>query len=387
MSKVAKIEAFILTIPRDEPYLGGQHSGEVANAKGYFVRKRNRTVYPIMDRSIIVRVETESGIVGWGETYGLVAPRAVLELINEFIADFVIGRDVFDAAVVHEDLYNMTRMRGYNSGYYLDALAGIDIALWDAAGHCAKLPVAKLMGGRRRNEIPAYVSGLPKPTLQERAEFAQSWFERGFDSFKFAAPMAEESLAAEMQGLRSVLGPKARIAADMHWTCTSAEAISQITEMEPHGLWFAEAPIATEDIRGLADVARAVKTPIAVGEEWRTVYDAQARLDARAVHIVQPEMGHTGITEFMRIGLAAQAQHARILPHATIGSGIFLAASLQVSSALESVIGHEFQHSIFVRNKGLITEGIECENGAYRISDAPGIGVRPTELLISQLER
>lgn len=172
----------------------------------------------------------------------------------------------------------------------------------------------------------------------------------------------------------------------MHWTCTSAEAVSQIKEMEPHGLWFAEAPVATEDVAGLADVARGVQTPIGVGEEWRTVYDAQARINARAVHIIQPEMGHTGITEFMRMGLVAQASHLRIIPHATIGSGIFLAASLQASSALECVEAHEFQHSIFCRNTGLITDGIECENGEYILADKPGIGVEPTEEMISKLE-
>ncbi|MEJ6601734.1 MAG: mandelate racemase/muconate lactonizing enzyme family protein [Opitutaceae bacterium] len=387
MSKVKKVEAFVLTVPRDEPYLGGQHNDEGANERGYFVRQRNRTVYPIMDRSVVVRLETESGVIGWGETYGLVAPRAVLALINDFMCDFVVGRDAFDAAVIHEDLYNMMRFRGYGGGYYMDALAAIDIALWDAAGRCANLPVAKLLGGRRRDRIPAYVSGLPKPTLTERAEFAAEWQGKGFNSFKFAAPMAEKSLAAEISGLREVLGSEARIAADMHWTCTSAEAVSQIKEMEPHGLWFAEAPVATEDVAGLADVARGVQTPIGVGEEWRTVYDAQARINARAVHIIQPEMGHTGITEFMRMGLAAQAAHLRIIPHATIGSGIFLAASLQASSALECVEAHEFQHSIFCRNTGLITEGIECKNGEYILADKPGIGVEPTEEMISKLER
>lgn len=387
MSKVAKLEAFVLTIPRDEPYLGGQHPGEGANDKGYFVRQRNRTVYPIMDRSVIVRLETESGVVGWGETYGLVAPGAVLALIDDFMADFVVGRDAFDASVIHEDLYAMMRFRGYNGGYYLDALAAIDIALWDAAARCANLPIAKLLGGRRRSDIPAYISGLPKPTLQERGQFAAEWQAKGFNSFKFAAPMAVDDLAEEMAGLRAALGPNAKIAADMHWNRSAGEAVSEITAMEPHGLWFAEAPVATEDINGLAEIASKVKTPIAVGEEWRTVFDAQARIDRRAVHIVQPEMGHTGITQFMRMGLAAQAQNLRIIPHATIGSGIFLAASLQASSALEGIVAHEFQHSIFKPENGLISEGIVVESGAYNLPDTPGLGIEPTEKLISMLAK
>ncbi|MBT5169141.1 MAG: mandelate racemase/muconate lactonizing enzyme family protein, partial [Opitutales bacterium] len=178
----------------------------------------------------------------------------------------------------------------------------------------------------------------------------------------------------------------ARIACDMHWAHTPDEAIAAIKEMEPHGLWFAEAPIATEDVQGLARVARSVNSPIGVGEEWRTVFDARLRYDAKALSIVQPEMGHKGITEFMRISQAAVEQGIEVLPHATIGTGIFLAASLQASLALKGVVGHEFQHSVISRNHGLITDGIECSNGAYRFAESTGIGVEPTDDLISRLE-
>ncbi len=385
MSRVAKVESFILTVPRDEPYLGGLRPGEEPNAKGYFVRKKNKTVYPVMDRSVLVRVETESGVVGWGETYGIVAPKATTAIIDDLLADFVVGREPSDASTVHDDLYNLMRVRGYTGGFYLDALAAVDIALWDAAGRLVGKSVYELLGGCLRDEIPAYVSGLPKPTLTERAEFAREWQGRGFDSFKFAAPVADDGVVAEISALREALGSDARIAADLHWVHTPDEAIDTIRQMEPHGLWFAEAPVATEDVQGLAQVAQGVDTPIGAGEEWRTTYEAKLRFDVNAVSIVQPEMGHTGITQFTRIARMAHERGIQIIPHATIGSGVFLAASLQASVALEGLVGHEFQHSIFERNHGLITEGIECSEGAYRIADGPGLGVEPTEELISKL--
>ena len=98
-------------------------------------------------------------------------------------------------------------------------------------------------------------------------------------------------------------------------------------------------------------------------------------------------MGHKGITEFMRISQAAVEQGIEVLPHATIGTGIFLAASLQASLALKGIVGHEFQHSVINRNHGLITDGIECSNGAYRFADSAGIGVEPTDKLIAALAR
>ncbi|MDG2168328.1 MAG: hypothetical protein P8L44_10450, partial [Opitutales bacterium] len=107
MSRVVKVEPFILTIGRDTPYLGALRKGEEKNEKGYFVRKGNKTVYLDKDRTVLVRVETESGAVGWGETYGLVAPRATTEIISDLLADFVVGKDPADAAGIHDFLYDL----------------------------------------------------------------------------------------------------------------------------------------------------------------------------------------------------------------------------------------------------------------------------------------
>ncbi|MCK8782300.1 mandelate racemase/muconate lactonizing enzyme family protein [Rhizobium sp. NTR19] len=385
--RVRSVEAFTLTIPRDTPYLGASRPGEEPNAKGYLVRRSNKTVYPTFDRSILVRIETQNGVVGWGETYGIVAPGAVLALIEDLLADFTIGRDPLDPAVIHDDLYDLMRVRGYTGGFYLDALAAIDIALWDIAGRIAGLPIARMLGGKRRDSLPAYVSGLPEATREKRADMARHWQDKGFDSFKFASPVADDGVAAEMETLREALGATARIACDMHWNHTAREAIGLIGAMEPYGLWFAEAPVRTEDIGGLGWVASNVTSAIAVGEEWRTVFDMQLRLERANIAIVQPEMGHKGITEFMRIGQLAHVHHLEVIPHATIGGGIFLAASLQASFALPTVTAHEFQHSIFEPNRRLLKGDMDCREGYYRLANAPGLGVEPSEEALSLLKR
>ena len=383
---VARVETFVLTIPREKPYLGATLEGEVPNAKGYFVRKGNRTVYPTFDRSVLVRIETEDGAVGWGETYGLVAPGAVGAIIGDLLADFVIGRDPSDPSVIYDDLYDLMRVRGYTGGFYVDALAAIDIALWDVAGRRAGTSIATLLGGAVRDTIPAYVSGLPEATLESRAAFARSWQSKGFDSFKFATPVADNGPASELAALRGTLGPKARIAADMHWNQTADEALSLIRAMQPHGLWFAEAPVRTEDIAGLEAVCRYADTPIAVGEEWRTHYDMLHRIGRCAIAIVQPEMGHKGITNFMRIGRLAEQHGIEVIPHATIGAGIFLAASLQASSVLPAVTAHEFQHSIFEPNRRLILGDMDCASGRYTPPSGPGLGVEPSEEALGLLQ-
>ena len=374
--RVATIEAFVVEIPRDTPYLGALGPGETVNARGYFVRAGNRTVYTTTDRSILLRVATASGVVGWGETYGLVAPRATVEIILELFAPFVIGRDPRDPAALHDDLRDMMRVRGSAGGFYGDALAAVDIALWDIAAKLAGLSLSRLLGGRRRDRVPGYVSGLPKPSLTERVALAEEWAGRGFRNFKFAAAVSELGEVAELAALRRALGPDIGIGVDLHWRYTSGDAIALIHRMLPSHPLFAEAPVAPEDIFGLRAVASASAVPIAAGEEWFSVFEVAQRLPGPA--ILQPEMGHTGVTEFIRIAGLAQAHHLRVMPHATIGLGVFLAASLQVCATLPEAPLHEYQHSVFDRNLLFLDGDLRMDGTDYVVPDAPGLGVAPS---------
>lgn len=384
---VISVKAFVVTIPREKALYGGlkARDNETINEQGYFVRSENRTVYPDSDRSVVVKITTKNGLVGWGETYGIVAPGATIALIDELLGAFVLGRNPIDREVIHDDLYDMMRVRGYNGGYYLDALAGIDIALWDLAGKQTGCTVAELLGGQHHKTLPAYISGLPKATLVERAEYAKEWQAKGFNSFKFASPFATEGVVAEIETLREALGSEARIACDLLWAYKAHESVNLIQLMEQHGLWFAEAPVPSEDVEGLAHVAQKVDTAIAVGEEWRTAYDAALRINKRACAIIQPEMGHKGITEFIRIARYAQAHHLEVIPHATIGTGIFMAASLQASSTIAACSAHEYQHQVFEKNLRYIKTDMSCQNGFYYLPTGTGLGVELDEELIAPL--
>ncbi|MEC5128098.1 mandelate racemase/muconate lactonizing enzyme family protein [Verrucomicrobiales bacterium BCK34] len=376
------IEIYLVDLKQDKPYLGSLREGETINESGYFVRQGNRTVYPRKNRSLVVKITTGDGVIGWGETYGLVAPQATAAIISDLLTGFVIGRDPFEVEAIHDELYDLMRVRGYTGGFYLDALAAVDIALWDIAGKIAGVPVAELLGGFQHRRIPAYVSGLPEDTLTKRCELAQSWQERGFDSLKFALPVADDGAVTEIKALRETLGDNARIAIDLHWSLTGPDALTLAEELSPFRPWFLEAPVATEEIETLREVAQNCGERIAVGEEWRTVYDARHRIDRKACHIVQPEMGHTGITQFKRIAKHAETNNLEIIPHATIGSGIFLAASLQASAALDGVTSHEFQHSIFGPFRHFTGDVLECESGSFNLTHSPGIGVEPSDAML-----
>ncbi|WP_405398684.1 mandelate racemase/muconate lactonizing enzyme family protein [Maribacter sp. Asnod2-G09] len=383
---IAGVEVFSVLLEQETPYLGSLRKGETINEYGYFIRNGNKTVYPQKNSSIVVRIWTNSDVVGWGETYGLVAHNATATIIKDLLKGFVIGRNPFDVECIYEDLYDMMRVRGYHGGFYHDALAAIDIALWDIVGKLSKQPLARVLGGIRSTTIPAYVSGLPESTLEKRCELALSWQKRGFNSFKFALPIADEGITSEIKELRHYLGENAKIACDMHWAHNRDEAVLLVDKMLKYRPWFIEAPVATEDINGLGWVSRSTKCAIASGEEWRTVYDAKLRIDKGACQIIQPEMGHTGVTQFMRIARYAQAHHLSIIPHATIGSGIFLNASIQASAAIQNVVSHEYQHSIFGAFNHFTTGNITCQSGFYSLPSGYGIGAEPTQEMKSKMK-
>ena len=386
LDAIASVETFIARVPRDVPYLGPLREGEAVNARGYLIRGGNRTIYPDRDMSVIVKVTGESGAVGWGETYGIAAPEATAAIVRELLAPVMLGRDPGAPAPLWEDLYDLMRVRGFTSGYYVDALAGVDIAVWDLFGRGTGLSLAQLLGGARRRAIPAYVSGLPRATLDERCDLAVEWVGRGFHAIKFAAAMSDDGIVREMHALREAVGPDVHLMVDLHWKFEAAEAIRLIRRLEPFDLYFAEAPVQPEDVEGQARVAHAIGVPLALGEEWRTVYECRPRMERRALSMIQPEMGHTGVTQFQRIAAMAQAFHMKVIPHASISLGLFTAASLQATACLQPVPYHEYQHSIFDRNL-LFTDGdMGCEAGAYRIPTGPGLGVAPNDDMLAQME-
>ena len=141
------------------------------------------------------------------------------------------------------------------------------------------------------------------------------------------------------------------------------------------------------DPEAQAAVARAVRTPIALGEEWRTVWDARPRLERRALAIMQPEMGHVGITQFMRMAALARAHGCSVIPHASIGVGVFLAASLQAAAVVPDLPSHEFQHSVMLENNEWLDRPLICEAGRYSIPQGPGLGVAPNDDAIALMRK
>jgi L-alanine-DL-glutamate epimerase-like enolase superfamily enzyme len=378
-AKIERVETFIISIPRAVPYLGPLKEGESINERGYLIRKGNKAIYPSTDMSVLIKITASDGTVGWGETYGIVAPDAVTSIIDDVLGPVIRGRDPRDVVVIQEDLYDLMRVRGYFGGYFVDAIAGVDIAMWDVLGKLLKQPVVKLLGGQRQSKLPAYISGLPGSSMADRVAMAQGFVKQGYTAIKYHAVVSIDGIVEEMQVLREALGPQIKLMVDLHWKFTAQEAVQLAHRLQVYNPYFIEAPCQPEDIEGQAHVSRSVTIPVALGEELRTVFEYRPRMERRAMSIVQPEMGHTGINQFMQIGRMANAFHMQVIPHASIGLGIFQAASLHAAAALPNCQMHEYQHSVFDRNLQYVNTKMACSAGYFSLPEGAGLGVEPAE--------
>jgi galactonate dehydratase len=235
---IRTVEPIVVALPRDTPYLGPLGAGETVNANGYFVRAGNRTLYSTVDRSVLVRMTASDGTVGWGETYGIVAPAAVVAILRDVLIPMVEGRTIDDPAAVYADLYDLMRVRAGSGGFYGDALAALDIALWDVKARVQRMSLADALGGAKTARIPAYVSGLPCTTLDARVQLARAWLARGFRGVKYAGVMSEAGVVDEMQALRAALGADADLMVDLHWRYAADEALAIARRMAPSRPYF-----------------------------------------------------------------------------------------------------------------------------------------------------
>ena len=337
----------------------------------------------------LILVETDNGLTGIGAALG--CPPVVAAIVEHELALDVVGEDPMFSERIFEKMYNGSRAKpalergvpqaevSRRNGMVMEAIAGIDIAVWDLHGKLHGQPVVKLLGGQRMATIPAYVSGLPGANMAAKLALAKDFAARGFSAFKYAAAVSFDGIVEEMRALREALGPQAKLMVDLHWKFNAQEAIQLIDRLMPYNPYFVEAPCAPEDREGQALVGARARVPIALGEEWHTVYEYRPRFESRAMAIAQPEVGHTGISQFMQIGRMANAFHVRVIPHASIGIGIYQAASLHAAAALPNAPMHEYQHSVFDRNLKYVNTSMRCEGGAFTLPEGPGLGCEPSD--------
>ncbi len=352
--------------------------------------------------SVIVRVETDDGLVGWGEAKAGVGSAAscagLAAIIRDDLAPLLLGEDPRDISRLWDVMYNAPRhghaiARGHGMpqlgrrGLTLSAIGGIDIALWDILGKSLNAPVWRLLGGRRAAHMPAYASGGWADAQNIGAQLKGYIEKGGFGAVKMRVGVMDGSpvrSAERVRAARAVLGPDIGLACDAHGTFTVAEARAFARLVEDCNLMWFEEPVSGDDKRGMAEVRASSSVPIAAGESEFTRHDFRELAELRAADILQPDLAIAGgITEALRISAIASAFNLRLAPHLWSGAPAF-AAGLAVAATSPSGFILEYSLGSNPMLHELIAESFPVRDGMVEIPDRPGLGITVNEDFVAK---
>ncbi|MCH7642955.1 MAG: mandelate racemase/muconate lactonizing enzyme family protein [Chloroflexi bacterium] len=337
------------------------------------------------DATLIV-VETDDGLKGLGASLG--NPEVVAALIEFDLAPSVIGEDPLFSELIWEKMYNGSRWRPAlergNSqpqdgrrGVTLEAISGVDLAVWDVKAQILGVPIYQALGAVRDN-VRGYASGGWAPGDEAEAEMG-GYAAKGFDAVKmrvvggdgFSLKNAERRIAAARRGI----GPDVELMLDAHGAFAVSTAIQLAKMMEKYDVTWFEEPISPDDHAGLGYVRRSTTTPIATGEREFTRFDFQSLFDNQACDIAQPDIARAGgYTEIRRISALASARGVRVAPHAW-GMGVLFAASIHVAMSTPNCHILEVSQGYMPMMYELFKEEYDVRpDGRVYAPTAPGLG-------------
>jgi D-arabinonate dehydratase len=354
--------------------------------------------------SLLVEIETDERVIGIGEAG--VGGGVTRDVIERVLEPMLIGEDPLLIEALWQKMFARTRQYG-RRGVVVNAISGIDIALWDIAGKVAKLPLYRLLGGCR-DRVEAYASGgfyQEGKGVDDLAAEAESYRARGFTGMKMKVGrnpstqthlrhLADDAQLCEVEpeediarvaAVRRALGPRAKLMLDVNCAWSPSLAIEMGRALEPYKPYWIEEPVATDDINGSARVAEALATPIAGYETEIGLYGFRELITRGAVDIVQPDLAWAGgFSECRRIAALAQAHHLMVAPHAFAGA-VLLAASLHFIAAIPNGLALEFDQNPNALRDELLKEPIHIDSGGMvKLPERPGLGI---ELDRSAVER
>ena len=352
----------------------------------------------------LVEVETDEGVTGWGECFGpgnvALANKGIVEKV---IQPLVIGDDPLDRDVTWHKVYNLLRDHG-QKGMPLQALSGVDIALWDIAGKVAGLPLHKLIGGAHRTRIPAYGYGmmLKRESLEDHiARFgdeAAGILGMGFRSVKMKVGLGPQADVKLCEAVASAVAGKGRFMVDANRCYTTSDAFHVGRALEELGAYWFEEPVAPEDLDGYRELRAGLKVNISGGEAEFNRWGWRQILENRGLDIAQPEVcALGGISEYLRVLALAHAHFTPVVNHVW-GSAIAVAANLQLLAAMPAMPGGinpcepmlEFDTTENVFRDGLLAEPLDVlgqvkrNGGRVAIPTGPGLGVMPDQEFIKK---
>lgn len=334
--------------------------------------------------SVIIRIETDAGITGWGEVDS--SPYIVKEIIEcppshivcRGLRDVVVGQDPFDVEKIWNDMYHASFYYGRRS-VGIHAMSGIDMAIWDIIGKAAGRPVCKMLGGQYHKKIRAYASMLMPETEAEVKEKVKEYVGKGFSAIKFGwggLGISREQDIRLVKAAREAMGDKTLMLDIGYLWKNSKYAISMCRALEPMEPYWIEEPLICDDIEGFAKLTSSTDLNISSGEELTTLFEFRELIEKGNIDIVQPDISRCGgITTAKKISDMALLHGIEFVPH-SFKSGILMAASVQILAAHRDEPLLEYCCQETVLSRKLLKEPFSIDKeGFVTVPDKPGLGI------------
>ncbi len=343
---------------------------------------------------LFLELLTDEGIVGIGERIAgssysnrLGDLKSQVNLIEEFVGQFVIGQNPLNIELIWDKMYGTHHDLRHPSLYATPVISAIDMALWDIAGKVANQPIYNLLGGQYHEKLRAYAY-MPSVDLdkypEKAGEVAVQLLEEGNSACKIDPfmplhpirdiPLAQIEHAGKIfESIRNAVGNRLEVGIGTHGQMPTYSAIRVANYLEPyHPFWFEE-PVMPENIDEMARVAAHTSIPIATGERLVTKYEFAQVLEKQAAQILQLDVGQCGgITEAKKIASMAEAHYAMIAPHMYCGP-VAAAAAIQIDTCSPNFLIQEANQGPL--HKKIFKEPLVFENGFIIPPTGPGLGV------------
>ena len=347
--------------------------------------------------SHIVEVETDEGVTGWGECFGpgniAFANKGIVEKV---IQPIVLGMQALDRDVIWHKVYNLMRDHG-QKGMPLQALSGVDIALWDIAGKAANLPLYKMIGGAHRDKVEVYgygmmlrpenINSLISRFKEESAEIK----EMGFKALKMKVGVGPKDDIKLIEAVRGEIGDNFRFMVDANHGYTTHDALYVGRAMEEFSPYWFEEPVAPEDLDGYRELRAALRVNISGGEAEFNRWGWRKLLESRGLDIAQPEVcALGGISEYLRVLALCHSHFTPVVNHVW-GSAIAVAVNLHLLAAMpplpgglfpwEPMLEFDTTHNHFIDDLLTVSldikKQVKINNGTVSLPNGPGLGVTP----------
>lgn len=363
--KIAEVRCHRLDAPLDQPF---------AYSQGWFERRG----------ALLVEVVADDGTSGWGESFGPMT--RAMEGAVDFLKPALVGQDPFAIEALWQAMYNRTRDHG-QKGIAIEAISGVDIALWDLKGKALGLPVHRLLGGPMRSRVQAYATGFYRTRAKGQLALLVAEAERhvadGFAAFKLKLGFGVDDDIRLCEAVRRKVGDRIAIMVDANHAYDAAAATRLARAIEPLDIRWFEEPVPPEDIEGYRQLKAATSIPMAGGEAEFTRWGFRRLLAERAIDVAQPDTCAVGgISECKKVADMATAFGVRCIPHCW-GTGVAVATALQVLAVMPNTPPAlhpvepllEFDRSEHPYRMKILKRPIVPRDGWVGLPEGPGLGI------------